>query len=179
MKYRNNNYIYIEKENGMFPLFFDLSKFSNKDIHNLLGQGISQEKEYNYLFKKYGRNTIKMRNKTFFHLLIEQILHPFYLYQFLTITIWIYTSYTYYAIITIFMMSIILVVNTMHTTKNYNKILSFSKSVNSKIIRNFDTKDSCLENAFESIYIVPGDIIEVKSGEILPCDAILLDGIVI
>ena len=173
MEYMNNKYIYIEKENLLVPISFDISKLSCEDIHNLYGLGISDE-EYYYLSKKFGKNEIKLKNKSFFHIFFEQFFHPLYLYQVISCIIWFYTNYLYFAILIIIVNFIFLIVSTIQLSENYRNIEYSSNAKNSKITRNFKQEEN-----IQSIDIVPGDIIKIKSEEIMPCDAILLEGIIL
>ena len=160
------------------PISFDLNRFSQCKIHKLFYQGISNEEEYFYLKKKYGKNEIELKHQSFFSIFFQQLLHPFYLYQLFSIAVWVYIEFYYACIIIVFLMFSVNLIKTNQTYKNLLRILSFSVNLKTRIVRNFKFK--CLNDNLNlttnSLFIVPGDIIEIKSGEIIPCDAILLDG---
>jgi len=142
-EYRNNFYIYLNSENSIVPLKFDISKFTNNEIHNLLGNGIQSPFQYRYLQRKFGRNKIELKNKSILHIFFEQLLHPFYLYQGVTIVIWIKNDYLSFTIIIIIMILVILLVNSYYTNINYNKILKFSLSLKTTVKRDFVMYDLC------------------------------------
>jgi cation-transporting ATPase 13A2 len=124
-------------------------------------------------------NIVNLENKTFVKIFIEHLFLPLNVYYFISITIWFYTEYYSFAAIVLFMILIILFVISYQSYSNHRKILSFSLNMKCNVVRNMYL-DNCqnLSNEVKStsLYIVPGDIIELKSGDLMPCDAIILDG---
>ena len=180
LEFRNNVYIYLEHDNCFTTPNFELFKYTNKEIHHVFERGISTAKEYNYCLNKFDLNRINMENKSFINIFIGHLFQPLYLYQIFSISIWYYTGYYSFAGITVFMISVILLTVSYQTFNNYRKILTFSLSHKCSIQRNLyldNCQDLLKQINVSSLYIVPGDIIEVKSGEMMPCDAIILEGI--
>lgn len=111
--------------------------------------------------------------KSTFRLLVDEVLHPFFIFQICSIILWSVDSYYYYA----FCILLITVVSTFITLKETKLNLSRLKSL---------SKFSCKVRLWrsgkwtyaKSDAMVPGDIFEIESGQllILPCDAVLLEG---
>jgi hypothetical protein len=135
--FRHNRYIFIESDNCLSPVNFDLCSFKNKEIHENYGRGLRNIAEYNYLLNKHGFNEIAMKSKSFCRIFLEQLLYPLYLYQIYVQIIWNKESYYSFAIITFICSLIILLINTHHTHKNYNKIMSFNNKTPATVKRNF------------------------------------------
>ncbi len=157
--FRYNKYLYLESENCFTPLIFDLTKYSNYEVHkvfgikgkfknnktlskeeSLSGIGIKNIKDYNYLLNKYGENLIAMRHKSFIIIFLEQLFSPFYIYQIYAIFVWTFICYTSFAYIVLLCTIIILLVNSRLNHLNYKKILNFNHSVPAYVQREFQVK---------------------------------------
>ena len=138
LEYRNNTYCYFENKNYFSSFNFDLTKFTNKEIHKIFSKGFSNASEYNYSLNKFGLNKIKMDHKSFLNIFIDHLFQPLNIYQIVSICLWIYTGFYIFVIIIIIMMSTILFVISFQTYNNYKKILTFSLSskclVNRKLV---------------------------------------------
>ncbi|CAN6655068.1 vacuolar cation-transporting ATPase Ypk9p [Trichomonascus vanleenenianus] len=121
----------------------------------------------------FGSNDIEIREKPTTQLLIEEALHPFYVFQVFSIILWFMDDYYFYASC-IFFISLISVVNTLVETKQtIRRLREVSKmECEVRVMRNgFWTTVSSTE-------LVPGDVFEVSDPavSVLPCDSILLTG---
>jgi hypothetical protein len=135
--FRHNKYIFIESENCLSTVKFDLVKFKNREIHSYFGKGLKDISSYNYMLNKFGPNEIAMKSKSFCRIFLEQLLYPLYLYQIYVQVIWNKEGYYSFAIITLICSLIILLINTHHTHKNYNKIMSFNNNTPATVRRDF------------------------------------------
>ena len=133
--YRKNIYIYINDENRFIPLTINLTKYTYKEIHKIFGKGIHTSAQIKYLQKKFGKNEIELKEKTIFHIFWEQLRHPFYMYQIYAVIVWINQGYYPFCIILIILITIILMFNSYNTHFNYSKILKFSLSLQTTVIR--------------------------------------------
>jgi hypothetical protein len=138
--------MYLEKDNVMTSIRFEFKKFSNKEIHDNFGNGITNVKEYCYNLNKFGMNTINFESKSWTNIFISQCLQPLYLYQIFSITNWYQLKYNSMATVILFLMIITLVVNSTQQYKNYQKILSFSLQVKAKICRYLVNDNLSLEH---------------------------------
>lgn len=174
--------VLISFEYRYMRLFYDplddLFKISNNWIDEKwrhypdIKEGIT---ENNYKCRKtiFGKNLIEIKDKTIGNLLIDEILHPFYVFQIFSIFLWLADDYYYYAFC-IFLISILSIseslIETRSTFQRMRKMSKFECDV--RVWRNGFWKE------INSDDLVPGDIYEVSdpSLSIFPCDSILLTG---
>ncbi|KAJ3033709.1 hypothetical protein HK097_004753, partial [Rhizophlyctis rosea] len=118
----------------------------------------------------FGRNEVDVREKGIFRLAVDEVLHPFFMFQIGSIVLWSLDDYYYYATC-IFLISIVTatltLLETRKTMRRLREISRFScpvrvwRSGRWQILRSED--------------LVPGDVYEVTP-PVFPCDSILLDG---
>ncbi|KAK7208376.1 P-type ATPase-like protein [Myxozyma melibiosi] len=121
----------------------------------------------------FGSNSIDIEDKPVFKLLVDEVLHPFYIFQLFSMILWSLDEYYYYATC-ILVISAISITNTLIETKsNMRRLREISRVVCSvRVLR---------ENYWSTIpstELVPGDIFEVSDPSLseFPCDAMLLTG---
>lgn len=145
------------------------------DIHWLniknLREGCSQQL-YEQRTEIFGDNSIQIQEKSIGQLLLDEVLHPFYVFQVFSIILWCADEYFYYASC-IFIISFISIINSLIETKatisRLQQISQFSCEV--RVWRNG------FWNKIDSNDLVPGDVFEVDpSLTFLPCDALLING---
>ncbi|KAK9762948.1 hypothetical protein K7432_010801, partial [Basidiobolus ranarum] len=121
----------------------------------------------------FGDNVIAIKEKPIMQLLTDEVLHPFYVFQIFSVTLWMLDDYLYYAIC-IFIISASSIVTTLvETRKNTRRMSEMSRFVcDIKVYRNDHWRLISSED------LVPGDVFEVNTEEFanFPCDGILLDG---
>lgn len=121
----------------------------------------------------FGPNIIDINEKTTIQLLVDEVLHPFYIFQVFSIILWAFDEYYYYATC-IFIISVISVGNTLIETKQTLKRM--------RDLARFECDIRVLRSGYwttvKSSELVPGDIYEVSDPSIalIPCDSILLSG---
>lgn len=173
---------YIHSFNYRYMKFFynpidDIFKTNNNwyDIHWLnkykVQDGISQSM-YDERLMIFGENTIEIDDKSILSLLMDEVLHPFYIFQIFSILLWLIDDYFYYASC-IFLISVISIVNTLVETKLTIRRL--------KSISRFNCEIRVWRNEFwktiDSSELVPGDIYEIDpSLTTIPCDGLLING---
>ncbi|KAK6465062.1 cation translocating P-type ATPase [Scheffersomyces coipomensis] len=120
----------------------------------------------------FDENSIEVISKSVVQLLVDEVLHPFYIFQVFSIFLWLADDYYYYASC-IFLISMISIVNTLIETRStIQRLRDISRfSCDVRVWRNGFWKQ------IESKYLVPGDVFEVDpSLSIVPCDALLING---
>lgn len=123
--------------------------------------------------KVFGANVLDVKEKTTAQLLVDEILHPFYVFQVFSMLLWAADEYYYYAGC-IFLISIVSVGNTLVETKR-----SFARL---REISRFECDMHVLRSGFwvtvPSSEVVPGDVYEISDPAIhtVPCDSLLLSG---
>lgn len=137
-----------------------------------VSQGITwdAEKDRTTLF---GKNEIEIEDKGITGLLVDEVLHPFYVFQIVSIGLWSIDDYYYYAIcIAIISLASIVttLIETRSTVSRMRQMSRFNTSV--RVLREGSWK------ILDSSQLVPGDIYDVaESGLLLfPADSVLLSG---
>lgn len=121
----------------------------------------------------FGKNEIDIEQKTTGQLLVDEALHPFYIFQVASLFLWSVDEYYYYAVC-IFIISIVSITTTLVETKATMRRL--------KEISRFECDIRVLRNGFwryvHSSELVPGDVYEITDPNLtqLPCDSLLLSG---
>lgn len=134
--------------------------------------GLSQEMHHTRM-KIFGQNLIDIKEKSIGQLLVDEVLHPFYIFQVFSVILWLCDDYYYYAGC-IFLISVVSVVQTLVETKQtMHRLRNVSRfKCDIRVFRN----DFWTE--ITSNDLVPGDIYEVSdpSLSVFPCDSLLLNG---
>ncbi|KDN36320.1 hypothetical protein K437DRAFT_276836 [Tilletiaria anomala UBC 951] len=135
-----------------------------------LGVPWDGEKDRKTLF---GANVIDIAAKSSWTLLVDEVLHPFYMFQIVSIVLWSFDNYYYYAfcIALISIVSILTtLLETMSTIQRMREMSRFSCAV--RVLREGQWM------ACDSSQLVPGDVYDVaESGLLLfPADSVLLTG---
>lgn len=121
----------------------------------------------------FGKNVIEVVGKTTWQLLMDEVLHPFYIFQIASIVLWSIDDYYYYAfcITLISLISVFTALLDMKKTLARMRELSrFSCEV--KVLRNSSWQIA------DSAELVPGDVIDVSENSLnsFPADLLLLSG---
>ncbi|KAI8848552.1 hypothetical protein BC829DRAFT_427684 [Chytridium lagenaria] len=114
----------------------------------------------------FGENEVIIAEKPTFRLLVDEVLHPFFIFQVLSMLLWCLDEYYYYAAC-IFFITVISTTSTLLETKETMRRLRDM------------SRFTCNVRVWRGEELIPGDIFEITpSGylPIVPCDAILLDG---
>lgn len=121
----------------------------------------------------FGKNDIDIEQKSISQLLVDEALHPFYVFQIASIILWSADEYYYYAAC-IFLISIASVTATLIETRASMRRL--------KEVSKFECDVRILRNGFWSSVassdLVPGDVYEITDPALtqFPCDSLLLTG---
>ncbi|NXI86770.1 AT132 ATPase, partial [Rhipidura dahli] len=123
--------------------------------------------------KIYGPNLIEVPVKSYPRLLVEEVLNPFYIFQVLSMVLWVCDAYYYYAACIFLISSFSLGLSLYETRKQSTTLRNMARiSVHVHVCR-----PSGEEQLLSSAELVPGDCIRLPAaGALLPCDAVLLTG---
>lgn len=137
-----------------------------------LREGLDNE-ERDYRELVFGKNLIDIAEKTTAQLLVDEVFHPFYIFQVASLILWSMDEYYYYAC-AIFIISAVSIVTTLIETKATMKRL--------REVSRFDCEVRVIRSGFwthvDSAELVPGDVYEVTDPALtqFPCDSLLLSG---
>ncbi|KAF9869455.1 hypothetical protein CkaCkLH20_13052 [Colletotrichum karsti] len=121
----------------------------------------------------FGSNLIDIEQKSISRLLVDEVFHPFYVFQIASLILWSLDEYYYYAV-AIFLMSFGSIATTLVETRATMKRL--------REISRFECDVRVLRNGFwryvSSSELVPGDVYEVSDPNLsqFPSDGLLLSG---
>ncbi|XP_061622793.1 cation-transporting ATPase 13A2 isoform X3 [Phyllopteryx taeniolatus] len=164
-------YIWLDRK-AAFRLVSVLNEnWTCKDLHGFKN-GLSHY-EQNVRRQVYGPNLIDVPVKSFFKLLTEEVLNPFYVFQIFSMVLWMVDEYYFYST-SIFIISLISIGISLYEIRKQSVTLhNMARLVtNVTVIR----KSGEQENV-SSVELVPGDCIRLpKDGLLMPCDAALLAG---
>lgn len=172
--FRHLRYVWDEDNHNFFKLKgYDsdthVSKFFD-DLYN----GIPYPK-VNSQQQLYGPNFITIKVPSYFSLLVEEVLHPFYMFQLCSILLWSLDEYLFYAgcIFTISLMSVLIsLYETRRQSESLHDMVSQGSGGTSEIVRPDGTQHNV-----ESSSLVPGDVLLVPpQGCVMCCDAVLVTG---
>jgi cation-transporting ATPase 13A2 len=139
---------------------------------NTLREGLDNE-ERDYRELVFGKNEIDIAEKSLGQLLVDEVFHPFYVFQIASLFLWSVDEYYYYAA-AIFLISVISITTTLIETKATMKRL--------REVSKFECEVRVLRSGFwtnvDSSELVPGDVYEVTDPALtqFPCDSLLLSG---
>ncbi|KAJ1596290.1 hypothetical protein NDA14_003037 [Ustilago hordei] len=121
----------------------------------------------------FGKNAIEIKAKSTWQLLVDEVLHPFYMFQIVSIILWSIDDYYYYAfcIAVISLASIFTtLIETRQTVNRMREMSRFSCEV--RVLREGQWQ------VLDSSDLVPGDVYDVAEPGLLlfPADSVLLSG---
>ena len=125
----------------------------------------------------YGANTIDVEVKSYFRLLFEEVLNPFYIFQIGSIALWSADEYVNYASCILFISVVSIVVSLLETrrqSQNLHNMVASSNALKVNLVRAGSNQDY---EEVDSTEIVPGDVIVIPPhGCTMACDAVLIAG---
>ncbi|XP_026061849.1 cation-transporting ATPase 13A2-like isoform X2 [Carassius auratus] len=121
----------------------------------------------------FGANVIDVPVKSYLHLLFEEVLNPFYIFQVFSIILWMSDRYYYYAACILIISLISIGVSLYEIRKQSTTLRRMARLIVNVTVR----RDTGEEECVSSEELVPGDCIVIPAeGLLLPCDAALLAG---
>ncbi|EHA57052.1 hypothetical protein MGG_06925 [Pyricularia oryzae 70-15] len=162
---------YFQPLRDKFMLCYGWKDPNWTDVHSIRTGIDSEEKSHRDLV--FGTNLIDIEQKSMFRLLVDEVFHPFYVFQIASLILWSMDEYYYYAT-AIFLMSFGSITTTLIETRATMRRL--------REISRFECDVRVLRNGFwryvASGDLVPGDIYEVSDPNLtqFPADSLLLGG---
>lgn len=146
---------------GTFPMSF------------YLGSSGLQWDEVQKRQKLYGANVVDVDVKSYARLFLEEVVDPFYVFQFCSIILWSVDNYYYYAV-AILMVSLVSIIITIYQTRMHLKTLRDMVAVSERVTV---LRNNAVQLEISSEHLVPGDVLVIPpKGAIIHCDAVLISG---
>lgn len=167
-QFRHIKYFYDEGKSVFRQLEFHLPS-TCLEVHGLSESGPSDE-DISSRLKLFGQCLIDVPVPSIAKLLYQEASHPFFVFQILSIILWIAEEYYYYAfaIMVLAMGSLLSTVVEVRTNMKEIRRLALNEC-EVEVLRSVWVK-------MRSRYLVPGDIIRIPEIAQLPCDLVLLKG---
>lgn len=172
LTYRYVRFLY----NPLKDMFFTNTDWvtSNWESVESASQGLDGETQ-EHREQVFGPNSLAIAEPTVLQLLLDEILHPFYMFQVFSIILWTLDEYIYYAT-AISVISVISVAEALSETKKSTSRLAAIAHANT------ESEITVLRSGFwieiPSEELVPGDVYELSKPALsmIPVDSILLSG---
>lgn len=160
---------YYLKKDKFEPLYMDTNMPYNSLIDHY-SKGIQDLDEIAEKQDLYGMCQMDVQVKSIPDLLVDEILHPFVMFQLFGVVLWMIDGFRYYATAVI-ILTIISVATSLHDTrKNLKSIRKMALyEIPVKVFRR-------QEQLISSKDLVPGDLIEIPEDAKMPCDVVLIGG---
>ncbi|KZS08802.1 putative Cation-transporting ATPase 13A2 [Daphnia magna] len=142
------------------------------DFHTFEGQSVQVQEAKLQL---HGFNTMSVDVKSYWRLLIDEVLNPFYLFEIFSCVVWTVDDYIYYAAC-IFVVSIVSVGIALYEIRRQSSTLKNMTAAHISSMVTVSRGGEVYENIYAS-RLVPGDVIVIPpTGFLVPCDAVLVAG---
>ncbi|XP_068601873.1 polyamine-transporting ATPase 13A2 [Brachionichthys hirsutus] len=164
-------YIWLDQKEA-FCLVSVLSEdWTCLDVHGYQkGMNVQEQSSRRHI---YGPNVIDVPVKSCVKLLVEEVLNPFYVFQALSILLWMNDEYYIYAACIFIISALSICVSLYEIRKQSVTLHNMAQVITNVTIR----RDTGLEESVSSVDLVPGDCLIIpREGLLLPCDAALVTG---
>lgn len=186
--YEYNHYFCHEKPNGKKQssntdyindnYYFESPVFSfksaqNSTIYKTFLKRYLTDEEIEFQRRIYGPNKLTLKTLNYFTILLGQFRNFFFIYPIPAIALWIYEQYLFYIVILVAFL-VILFFTSYQKYLNKKSIIDFSlkKEKTITLVRG----KGKISKGLNYEELVPGQIIKITEGEVLPCDCLLLEG---
>ncbi|NXH54570.1 AT132 ATPase, partial [Rhabdornis inornatus] len=169
--FQGMRYVWLERRQAFCRVSVLDEGWTCAELH-LSRAGLHQQ-EHSTRRKIYGPNLIEVPVKSYARLLVEEVLNPFYMFQVLSMVLWVCDAYYYYAACIFLISTFSLGLSLYETRKQSTTLRNMARmSVGVRVRR-----PGGEELVVSSAELVPGDCIRLPAaGALLPCDAALLTG---
>jgi predicted P-type ATPase len=121
----------------------------------------------------YGLNKMELPQASFVDILSKTMVHPFYLFQYFAVVLWMAQDYVLYSLVILFITGGAVYLTTSETIYNLERLHNLAGHCN-KIGRINNLTGAVQE--IDDTELVPGDHVILRPNTSLPCDCVLLSG---
>ena len=180
-KYKSVTYEYNEETNEIIPVYMNLTKMTNKGIFDFFSEGLSSERLVKIFKERYGKNEYYINlGITYFYFKRIELVYLIFTLVVQSINI-IFEDYILFYIFCFIVLILILIeyIITRQIIYNlYKKEYTLDGEKNKiKVKRKHNLSNS--SNFYFEIKnsdLLPGDIIYLKTNDLVPCDCLILEG---
>ena len=178
--YNSIKYKYDMDSNSIIPIFFNLSLHKNITIVNSFCEGINTSNKYKNQIEKYGQNIMNLNNRLIFENFIKNDL-PQCISVFISGGICFICKVIAFGAFLMILSILVILIKLIYRVMKFVKKLGHDYSLDGiyeyKVKRKY-MKENKIDgfSLIKNIDLVPGDILSLSEGEILPCDGVILDG---
>ncbi|KAI0093395.1 Ca-transporting ATPase [Irpex rosettiformis] len=161
----------LDPRTGLFSMVRDWRDGSwtgTQAVKNGLSKGVHRQR-----LTLFGPNVIDIEGKSTISLLIDEVIHPFYVFQIASIVLWSLDDYYYYAFCIALISAISIITTLIETKKTITRMREMSRfSCPVNVYRDGEWQECISES------LVPGDIVNLLNPplHVLPADLFLLSG---
>ncbi|KAI9059114.1 Ca-transporting ATPase [Trametes sanguinea] len=168
--YRYNRFA-LDPRTGLFSMIRDWRDSSWSGLGSVQN-GLRKEVQAQRM-SLFGPNLIDIEGKSTLSLLIDEIIHPFYVFQIASIILWSLDDYYYYAFCIALISAISIMTTLVETKQTIKRMREMSRFVCKVRVYRDSTWIEC-----DSSELVPGDIVDLIEPPLatLPADMFLLSG---
>lgn len=167
-------YIWDDKINNFVKLR-GLDKNVSFSQLQKMTQGLSKSEQMRQI-KLFGENTIKIEVQSYFRIMVEEVIGPFYIFQVFSCLLWFVDDYVHYAACIVIMSAASLISSVIQIRRNQVQLRD--KVGSESYIKVFRSDDQIEE--ISTSQLTPGDIVAVPTfNTVLQFDGILINGHVI
>ncbi|KAF5380526.1 hypothetical protein D9615_004513 [Tricholomella constricta] len=161
----------LDPRTGLFTIIRDWrdpSITALMSVQNGLDESIRKQR-----LLLFGNNEIEIEGKSTISLLVDEVVHPFYVFQIASVVLWTLDDYYYYAFCIALISITTIIVTLLETKKTIKRMRELSRF-------------SCKTDVFidglwvecDSSKLVPGDVVNLSNSDfsLLPADLFLLSG---
>ena len=179
-EYKFTKYKFDINTNSISPVYFNLSLYNNKTIVDSFIDGINTPEKYKRSIDTYGKNILNMNIMLIYQNLIRKDL-PNCAVVLFSGGLCLYCGFFEFGGLLYLLAIIILIIKFIFRYIRFIKKLGHDYSLDGLIeykVKRKYLKEQKIKgyNKIQNIDLVPGDILLLSEGDIIPCDCILLDG---
>ncbi|KAG8788562.1 hypothetical protein FRC15_003443 [Serendipita sp. 397] len=168
-EYRYSRYL-MDPRTGLWFMAKDWREKPSTLSETLKGLPRTDREQRRILF---GSNLIDIKGKSIPSLLIEEVIHPFYVFQIASIILWSIDDYYYYAFCIAIISTFSILSTLVETISNMKRMREMARF--SCLVRLINREITSIRDSSD---LVPGDIIDLSNPPLVvfPCDIILMAG---
>ena len=180
-KYKSVTYEYNEETNEIIPVYMDLSKLTNKGIFNFFSEGLSTENNIKKFQERYGKNEYYINiGIIYFYFKKIELLYLIFILIIEGINLFFNDPFTFFIflgiIILLLLAQYIIAKRMIYDLFQKEFTLDGEKNKIKVKRRHKITNNSELFYEIKNCDLLPGDIIYLKTNDLVPCDCLILEG---